>query len=846
MSNPARYLLLVAALATPTRTRADGPEAAALAKQARAILQSHCAGCHGGGSGAAKGGFGFVLDHDRLLSRTLVVPGKPRESELYLRVEQGDMPPPAKKVRPSPAELKILQRWLDAGAPSWDTSDRIAKTLSEREAAQAIVADLKRTDERRRRFTRYLTLNHLAAAGRKDLAVVREATGKLLNSLSWHPRVALPRAVDADATILRIDVRDYKWSGSLWDKVATAYPYRLDAWLGDTRAITRLAGTDTPAVRADWFVANASRPPLYHDLLQFPATDRALERSLQVDVPGNVQDDNVMRAGFNDSGVSKNNRLIERHDGAHGALWRSHDFAGNLGRQNIFEHPLGPNAGATSFQPAGGEIIFHLPNGLLGFMLVDAQGRRIDKAPNEIVSDPRRPDQRVENGLSCMSCHARGILPKVDQVRAHAEKNVAVFGRPIVDAVRALHPGKAVFLAQVDKDNMRVLKALENIGVRDPDQEPINLTAQRFEATLDGRTAAAELGLSLKDMGVFLKRHPDMTRIFGGLLTAGGTVQRETFQENFPELARRLLADSPRATEIVADAAFKGHQGTVNTVAISLDGKTAASGGDDGVVFLWEVPSGKRLARLQASGEVDAVAFSPNDKQFAAVSRDRLVRLWDVGTSKSLHIFKGHTDRVRCVAFSPDSKRLVSGGDDRSLRVWDVGDGTELSAFVAHAKAVTSVAWSGGNIISGSLDGSVRLWDWKTSKQRRVLEGHAGAVLTVALSADGSLALSGGNDRTARLWRLSDGVELHCLKGHANAVVHVQFAADGLSVLTGSSQHKGGDRVWRRWDMKPGTEVSSLSPSLEARIGCAAFSRDGRHVLAGGPGGFLRLWSWSP
>src|SRR6185312_6623741 len=44
---------------------------AAAPKEARAILQAHCAACHGGGK-AAKGGFGYVLDRDLLVSRLLV------------------------------------------------------------------------------------------------------------------------------------------------------------------------------------------------------------------------------------------------------------------------------------------------------------------------------------------------------------------------------------------------------------------------------------------------------------------------------------------------------------------------------------------------------------------------------------------------------------------------------------------------------------------------------------------------------------------------------------------------------------------------------------------------------
>src|SRR5207244_4177414 len=153
----------------------------------------------------------------------------------------------------------------------------------------------------------------------------------------------------------------------------------------EAKAITADTGTELAHLRGDWFVATASRPPLYQDLLQLPPTDRALERLLQVDVPTNLKEETAARAGFNDSGVSKNNRLIERHDAAYGAYWRSYDFAENTGRQNLFEHPLGPQTGETSFQHAGGEMIFHLPNGLHGYLLADSTGRRIDKGPIEIV-----------------------------------------------------------------------------------------------------------------------------------------------------------------------------------------------------------------------------------------------------------------------------------------------------------------------------------------------------------------------------------------------------------------------------------------------------------------------------
>ena len=121
---------------------------------------------------------------------------------------------------------------------------------------------------------------------------------------------------------------------------------------------------DIPSVHVDWFIANASLPPLYHDLLSLPLTDRELETRLEVDVAQNLQNApgvRVWRAGTNDSRVSSHNRVIERHKSRYGAYWKSYDFAGSVGTQNIFNHPL-------SFTPDGGEAIFNLPKRITGLL----------------------------------------------------------------------------------------------------------------------------------------------------------------------------------------------------------------------------------------------------------------------------------------------------------------------------------------------------------------------------------------------------------------------------------------------------------------------------------------------
>src|SRR5579864_5756716 len=109
----------VLALAGVSPLTGAEPDRQDLARKAQQVLTTHCYRCHGKG-GANEGGFNYALDRRRLLERRKVVPGNPAKSRLYRRLANEDMPPPDEKPRPSAADIALLKRWIEAGAPDFN------------------------------------------------------------------------------------------------------------------------------------------------------------------------------------------------------------------------------------------------------------------------------------------------------------------------------------------------------------------------------------------------------------------------------------------------------------------------------------------------------------------------------------------------------------------------------------------------------------------------------------------------------------------------------------------------------------------------------------------------------
>ena len=515
--------------------QSDSPWFFSKAQRAREILEQKCFRCHGANGVAMKNV--FVLDRERLLSSKAVIPGDP-DSLLLRMTDSGAMPVGGPEL--SQEEKAGLRDWVMRGAPDWGRSEQDLTRrprLRESDILALIRNDLFGAPDRTRLYLRYFSLANLYNAGisEAELQTYREALSKLLNSLSWRKEIAAPTAVDPSRSIYRIDVRDYEWTSATWSEILSAYPYGVRT--RESQLINQLSGAGLPYIRADWFVSNASVGRLYYDILGLPGSVLELERLLSVDIRRDLDEEkNVARAGLRSSGVSQNNRVLERHATASGAYWKSFDFRSNLDSQNIFEDPL-------RFSPSGGEMIFSLPNGMQAYYLSDAVGRRLDEAPIAIVSDRNSPDDPViRSGRSCISCHYSGmqgfrddmrpIVSRMANTKFDRDKALAIYS-PQEDLDRFLEADRRRFEAAVKEAGVRAATSAQT--------EPINALSRRFFADVSGAQAAAESGLDEQEFRARVSASARLNGLgYGQLLVAGGALKRDVWEKSFGEMAREL------------------------------------------------------------------------------------------------------------------------------------------------------------------------------------------------------------------------------------------------------------------------------------------------------------------
>ncbi|MFN6515490.1 MAG: protein kinase domain-containing protein [Nostoc sp. CreGUA01] len=193
----------------------------------------------------------------------------------------------------------------------------------------------------------------------------------------------------------------------------------------------------------------------------------------------------------------------------------------------------------------------------------------------------------------------------------------------------------------------------------------------------------------------------------------------------FPTDPISLIAS--KDSDVFLKRTLTGHSSSVNSVFISPDGKTLASGSDDKTIKLWNLATGEQIRTLtEHSNSVNSVAISPDGKTLATGSDDKTIKLWNLATREQIRTLTRHSSSVNSVAISPDGNTLASLSTDylhpadvfrieTTINLWNVATGNKISTLSLYFYSVRSLAISpdGKTLVSGSWDKTIKSWRLK-------------------------------------------------------------------------------------------------------------------------------------
>jgi hypothetical protein len=522
----------------PSSTGTSGPNAPSpsgrddidlndpLTAQVQGILDLNCSSCHGA---AGLGGMNYIADLQALIDNGKIVKGDADASPVYIALSQQRMPPPAiLDQRPSSGEVELIKTWIDGLAEVEECSND-GEFVSFDQVYATMNQDIQRQDAADRQFIRYLGVVNAFNAGACGAALEREqyALLKTINSLSTETQIRQPQPIDSRSLIYRIDIRDYGWDEAVtvqpgdtkivggvavnvdpnppldfedkWEAILNfSQPYSVEFTGDDADNLKLQANTLVPFLQVDAFIAAATTQNLYYAMIDAPATLNELFVQLGVDAADQQERRILTRAGFETSGVSKQERSLARFETNQpgGNFWVSFDFADN-GNQNesIYANPLGADLAA-----AGGEMIYSLPNGMMGFYVAanDGIGSRLTEAPTDVVVDPTQVKNNgaVTNGVSCNGCHQRGMIQFTDTVREWVTDNQLDYDDVTYEDVQELYPDNDRWLNIIGADNDYFQRSLAQAGV------PVDLRDPVTHLFLDFVAGGVQTPRAAGDLGV--------------------------------------------------------------------------------------------------------------------------------------------------------------------------------------------------------------------------------------------------------------------------------------------------------------------------------------------------------
>ncbi len=316
-------------------------------------------------------------------------------------------------------------------------------------------------------------------------------------------------------------------------------------------------------------------------------------------------------------------------------------------------------------------------------------------------------------------------------------------------------------------------------------------------------------------------------------------VKMDSYGDPLPPLARLRIGTTR----------FR-HGAEITAIAFAPDGRSIASASHDNTLSLWDVKSGKGLARFRAPGCV-ALSFAAGGKLLLWCNTRGTLYRCDTGQRgedlagqrEQVHRSNlGSSERIEAVAFTPDGSVAALGTSGHHVLFW----GRKVEMKLRDGIQGLALDRDGRLLAVNKGHEGVSLHDVSAKKESRgpLRSFGTDSVRNLMFAPDGRTLAAGDYENHIRLWDVTTGRELRLLEGHRrvpvsgkNGVFCLAFSPDGATLASGAA-----DGTVRLWDVKTGKETTRCA-SNGGRIGALAFAPDGKTLASGGSDNALHLWN---
>jgi WD40 repeat protein len=273
----------------------------------------------------------------------------------------------------------------------------------------------------------------------------------------------------------------------------------------------------------------------------------------------------------------------------------------------------------------------------------------------------------------------------------------------------------------------------------------------------------------------------------------------------------------------------------VTALRLHKGGQRLATAGDDHLVRVWDLETGKLVKKLDAHADwVRTIDYSPDGRILASAGNDRQIVIWDAQSGAKLGIFATQQAAIAAIRFSADGKWLATVGFDETVRLYDVATKKLVAQAAAPCQDVRAVTFSPDDqlLAVGGRCGSIRLLSAPRAELLRDIPAHRQRIRAIAFSSDGSFVASAGEDRLIHIAPLA-ATQTYRLPPRPAKVLSLTFYGPQHLAVAGS------DNVIRLWDVASREEIGLLRGHTGS---VAALECQGKVLVSAGYDTTVRIW----